>query len=143
MTRIHETRLIDRPIDAVFEYTADFGHIADWDPGIASSNPVGDDAVGVGSQFELDVAFGASRIPMVYEITDYEPNQRVVVVGRGEKIEAVDEILFTEQGGQTLVDYTADLTFHNYVKYLAPFMGSMFKKVGERALDGLKEALEQ
>lgn len=143
MVRLHETRLIDCPINEVFEYTADFDNIENWDPGVSSSTRLDEGPVGVGSRFELDVSFGASRIPMTYEITEYEPQRRVVLVAKGEKIEAVDDIRFEERGGKTMVDYTADLKFHNYVKYLAPFLGAIFKKVGERAVDGLKKALEQ
>ena len=143
MVRLHETRLIDRPIEEVFRYTSDFENIEDWDPGISSSERLDEGPVGVGSRFELGVSFGTSRIPMTYEITDYVPNQRVVLIGKGDRIEAVDDIRFEDRDGQTMVDYTADLTFHNYVKYLAPFMGPIFKKVGERAVDGLKESLEQ
>lgn len=143
MVRLQETRLIDRPIGEVFEYTADFNNIEDWDPGISSSSQIDPGPVGVGSRFELSVSFGGRSLPMTYEITGYEPNERVVLIGRGEQIEAVDDIRFEDRDGKTKVDYTADLTFHNYVKYLAPFMGSIFKRVGERAVDGLKESLEK
>ncbi len=142
MVRIHETKLIERPLGEVFDYTADFENIEDWDPGIASSKRLDEGPVGVGSRFELMVSFGGSRIPMTYEITEYEPNERVVIIGRGEKLEAVDVIKFEARGdGQTVVDYTADLSFHNFVKYLAPVMGPVFKRVGEKAVDGLAEAL--
>lgn len=143
MVKLHETRLIDRPIGEVFEYAADFDNIESWDPGVASSRRLDDGPLGVGSRFELGVSFGARQILMTYEITEYEPNERVVLVGEGEKIKAVDDIRFEEREDKTMVDYTADLTFDNYVKYVAPFMGSIFKKVGERAVDGLKETLEQ
>lgn len=142
MVRLHETRLIDRPIAEVFDYTADFDNIENWDPGVASSKRLDDGPLGVGSRFELMVSFGASQIPMTYEITEYQPNERVVIIGRGEKLEAVDVIEFEDQGdGRTVVDYTADLSFHNFVKYLTPVMGPVFKRVGEKAVDGLAEAL--
>lgn len=142
MVRLHETRLIDRPIAEVFDYTADFDNIENWDPGVASSKRLDDGPLGVGSRFELMVSFGASQIPMTYEITEYQPNERVVVIGKGEKLEAVDVIEFEDHGdGRTVVDYTADLSFHNFVKYLTPVMGPVFKRVGEKAVDGLAEAL--
>lgn len=144
MVRLHETRLIERPIAEVFEYTADFRNIENWDPGVSASRRVDEGRLGVGSRFELMVSFGASEIPMTYEMTAFEPNERVVLVGKGDKIEAVDEIRFEDKGaGTTLVDYTADLSFSNFVRYVAPLMGPVFKKVGEKALDGLVEALRK
>lgn len=140
--KLHETRLIDRPKEEVFEYTADFSNIEEWDPGIASSRKLTDGPVGVGTEYEVMVSFGAQRLPMVYEITEYQPNDRVVLVGRGETLEAVDEIIFEARGiEQTLVDYTADLKFQNFIKYVAPLMSPVLKRVGERAVDGLVDAM--
>lgn len=142
MVRLHETRIIGRPLREVFEYTADFDNIEDWDPGVASSRRLDDGPVGVGSRFELVASFGTSQVPMIYEITEYQPNERVVFLGSGDQLDAVDEIRFEDKGeGQTLVEYTADLTFHNFIKYLTPFMGPIFKRVGEKAVDGLAEVL--
>lgn len=142
MVRLHETRLIERPVDEVFEYTADFENVAEWDPGIASATRVGDGPIGVGSKYDVVVSFGASQIPMTYEITEFAENERVVLVGKGENIEAIDEIRFDDHGdGRTVVDYTADLRFHNFIKYVTPLMGPIFKRVGEKAVDGLAEAL--
>lgn len=144
MVKLHETRLIERPIAEVFDYTADFENIENWDPGVSSSRRVDEGPLGVGSKFELMVSFGASKIPMIYEMTVFEPNERIVLVGKGEDIEAVDEIRFEDEGGgTTLVDYTADLEFSNFVKYVAPVMGPVFKRVGEKALNGLVEALRK
>lgn len=142
MVRLHETRIIDRPLEEVFEYTADFDNIEDWDPGIESSSRLDEGPVGVGSRFELVASFGTSRVPMIYEITEFQPNERVVFIGSGDQLDAVDEIKFEDKGGgKTLVEYTADLTFHNFMRYLTPFMGPVFDKVGEKAVDGLAEAL--
>lgn len=135
--------MVDRPREEVFEYTADFANIEHWDPGVASSRRLDEGPVGMGSRYELMVRFGMSTIPMLYEITEYLPNERVVLVGRGETIEAVDEIRFEAHDSQTSIDYTADLTFHNYLRYIAPLLSPVFKKVGERAVDGLVEALHR
>ena len=82
----------------VFEYTSDFSHIADWDPGITASEKVTDGPVGLGSEFELEVRFGMRTVPMTYRITEYEPDRRVVLIGRGEPLEAIDEILLVLDG---------------------------------------------
>ena len=141
--RLHEQRIVHLPIEEVFEYTADFSHIAEWDPGVGSSNSVSGGAVGLGSQFGVDAVFGSSTIPMVYEITVYEPPNRVVLVGQSDTLTALDEILFREQEGGTLIDYTADLTFHGAIRFVIPLMSPMMKRVGRRALDGLVARLEQ
>lgn len=141
--RLEEKRWVDRSQQEVFHYTADFSNIQNWDPGVVRSKKLTDGPVGLGTEFDVEVKFGAGTTPMVYEITEYEPDSRVVLVGRGDKLEAVDEIRFDTQDNLTVIDYTADLTFHNYFRFLGPLISPAVEKVGSRALDGLVEALQQ
>lgn len=140
-TRLTEQRWVLRPQREAFAYTADFTNIESWDPGVISSRKVTDGPVGVGTRYELEVKFGSGTVPMTYEITVYEPDERVVLVGTGDKIHAVDEIRFATHDNMTVIDYTADLTFTNYFRYLGPLLKRALRKVGEKALDGLVEAL--
>ncbi|HEY5890825.1 MAG TPA: SRPBCC family protein [Acidimicrobiia bacterium] len=141
--RLEEKRWVERPQGEVFEYTADFSNIQDWDPGVVASRKLTPGTVGKGTEFELEVKFGSGTIPMIYEITEYDPNSKVVLVGRGEKLEAVDEIRFDTQDNMTAIYYTADLTFRNYYKYLGPLLSKPLKKVGTQALDGLATQLNR
>lgn len=139
--RLNEQRWVDLPKPEAFAYTSDFSNIADWDPGVAASEKVTEGPIGVGTEFDLKAKFGLGTIPMRYRITEYEPDTRVVLIGRGEPLEAVDEIRFETDGDLTRIDYTADLTFFNSLRFLGPLMSPALNKVGERALDGLVKAL--
>jgi dehydrogenase/reductase SDR family member 12 len=141
--RLHETRRIDRALGEVFAFTADFANAEKWDPGVASSRRIDDGPPGVGARYDLMVAFGPREIPMTYEITEWEQDSRVVLLGKGDTIEAVDEIRFEARDDGTVVDYTADLTFTNWVRFLGPLISPALKRVGEKALDGLVTALER
>jgi dehydrogenase/reductase SDR family protein 12 len=141
--RLVEQRRVSMSRGAVFAYTADFSNIEDWDPGVLSSSKITDGPVAVGTRYELEVKFGLGTTSMVYEITAYEPEDRVVLVGNGSKLHAVDEIRFSTQDDMTVIDYTADLTFLNFFRYVAPVLGPALDRVGKRALDGLVEALRR
>jgi hypothetical protein len=141
--RLVEQRWVERAQVEAFLYTADFSNIEDWDPGVVSSRRLGQGPVGVGSQFELEVEFGSGTMPMVYEITQYEPSNRVVLVGRGDKLVAVDEIRFSRHDNMTAIDYSADLTFLNWFRHVTRFIGPSLKKVGTKALDGLAAELDR
>lgn len=80
---------------------------------------------------------------MVYEITEYEAEHKVVLVGTSDTLDAVDEITFAERPAGTVVEYTADLTFKNWFRHVAPLARPLMNRVGERALDGLVETLGQ
>lgn len=141
--RLVEQRWVQRPQDEAFAYTADFSNIQDWDPGVVASRKVTEGPVGLGTRFELDVKFGTGTTPMTYEITEFEPSERMVLVGRGEKLIAVDEIRFARHDNLTVIDYTADLTFLNYFRHFTRILGPSVKKVGAKALDGLAGALDR
>ena len=141
MTQLRETRLVAVPIEEAFDYTADFANIENWDPGVAASARVGNGPVGLGSIFDLMVVFGSKQTPMRYEITEYDPPNRVVLSGSGQRITAVDDIRFRSVEGGTQIDYTADLEFSGVMRAVAPLLGGVLRKVGTKALDGLEVEL--
>lgn len=142
MTRLHEQIITPTDIDEAFAYTADFANIQDWDPGIATSARVGAGPIGTGSSFELLVAFGGRRIPMTYTITEYEPPHRLVLVGEGAALTAVDEITFATVPQGTAITYTADLMFKGALRFVVPLMGGVLEGVGRKAVEGLGRVLD-
>lgn len=140
--KLHEERWVNQPTDVVFAYTADFSNIEEWDPGVANSSRIGDGAVGVGTKFDLDVRFGGSTAPAVFEITEYEQNERVKLKGSSKSWTAIDEIRFESVDVTTRIIYTTEITLNNFLKYLTPLLGPVFNRVGRRALDGLVARLE-
>jgi hypothetical protein len=141
--RLHEKRQIARPLSEVFAFTADFANAAKWDPGVSSSRRIGSDPPGVGSKNDVLVSFGSREIPMTYEITECVQDSKVVLEGRGDFIEAVDVIEFESFDGGTIVYCTADLSFTNWMRFVAPLLSPKLDKVGERALDDLVETLQR
>jgi hypothetical protein len=142
-TRLRETTITDTPLEEAFGYTADFSNIEEWDPGIAESSQVGSDPIGVGTAFDVLVSFGSRRIPMVYTITEYDPPSRVVLIGEGSSLTAVDTIEFASVTGGTEITYTADLTFKGVAKLFTPFMGGTLDNIGRKAVAGLHDTLEE
>ncbi len=138
--QLKEARWVDAPLGDVFEFTADFSNAQMWDPGVAGAARADNEPLGVGTRFNLEVVFGTSTIPMTYEITDFKPDELVVLEGRGEHIHALDTIRFARQDNLTLIDYTADLTFTGPTRFAIPLMKPLLRRVGRRALDGLAAA---
>lgn len=131
-----------RSLEEAFEYTSDFSNISDWDPGVTESKKIGTAAMGIGTRFDLTVKVGVGTTSMTYEITQYEPPNRVVLIGSGSKLDATDIITFTEIPDGTLVDYTADLSFKGLLGLAAPLLAGPARTAGTRALDGLAAALD-
>jgi carbon monoxide dehydrogenase subunit G len=128
--------------DAAFTYVADFANSMHWDPGVATSERINDGPVGVGARYRLGVRLGGRVAPMEYRISAFEPPHRVVLVGEGSGVSAVDEIRFSPAGAGTRIDYGADIRLGGALRLVQPFLGRAFAKLGRDALTGMQRALD-
>jgi len=131
------------PQPKAFEFVADFSTTEDWDPGITSARRLDDGPIGVGSRFELVSRFGSKDQTIVYEITAHEPPGSVTLVGDGKTFHGTDVISFTpREGGGTVVSYVADLGLKGFAAIAMPFIGGKLDAMSDRAVAGLKRALD-
>jgi carbon monoxide dehydrogenase subunit G len=137
--RIDETRNIPLPRADAFAYVADFANVGEWDPGVVSSSQRGDDPPGLGTLYDVVATFGKSTIPLVYEIEEWAPPERVVLTTSSKRFDAVDTITFVElDDDRTRVVYVADFELKGVMRLLAPVVRPMFARLGKKALDGLE-----
>lgn len=129
-------------IDQAFAFVADFGNAERWDPGVASSVRLDPGSIRVGSRYRLGIRMGGRIAPMVYEVSRLEAPHRVVLAGRGSGVTAVDDISFRATPAGTEIDYVADIRLEGAMRLLAPFAGGAFRRIAERARDGMERALD-
>jgi carbon monoxide dehydrogenase subunit G len=142
MTTLHERVETTLPIGEVFAYVADFANSADWDPGVATAERLDDDPLGLGSRFRLGVRLGPRVGTMEYRISVFEPPTRVVLVGSGSGVSAVDEIRLERLASGTRLDYTADIRLRGLLRLLEPFLGGAFANIGRNAADGMQRSFD-
>src|SRR4249919_2280575 len=142
MTILHERIETTLPIDATFAYVADFENADEWDPGVATAQRLDSGPVRVGTRYRLGVRIGGRVAPMEYRISIFEPSTRVVLVGSGSGVSAVDDIRFERIDGRTRIDYTADITLDGARRLIQPFLGRAFASIGRNAADGMKRTLD-
>jgi carbon monoxide dehydrogenase subunit G len=141
MTRIHERIETALPIDDAFDYIADFANSHAWDPGTVSSRRIDPGPARAGARYLLDVRIGDRVAPMEYRIRDFERPTRVVLTGSGSNVDAVDEIRFERAGDGTVIDYTADIRLGGFLRFVQPFLGGSFEKIGRDAAAGMNKRL--
>jgi NAD(P)-dependent dehydrogenase (short-subunit alcohol dehydrogenase family) len=141
MKRLHEVIEVPRNVAEAFRYTANFGLIEQWDPGVTESEKLTAGALDVGSRFRVIVKSGLGTSEMLYTITHWEPPHRVVLEGEGDAIHAVDDIRFVEVAGGTRIDYTADISLGGVAGKAEFLLGPVLERVGKKAMAGLKSAL--
>lgn len=143
MPRLEETILVARPIEDCFRYVADFSTIEQWDPGVYRSEKITAGPVKVGSRFEVIINSGGRHQKMVYSLKEYDPPHRVVLIGQGDGFTADDRIEFKARDeGTTEIHYVADLEFSGLLGAVTPLFRPWLDRVGRKAVQGLKEALE-
>lgn len=141
MTRLHERIETTLPIEAAFDYVADFANAQEWDPGVASARRVDDGPVAVGARYDLSVRMGGRVAPMEYRITNLDRPRRVVLVGAGSNVEAVDDIRFERSGDGAVIDYTADIRLGGLLRLAQPFLGRSFARIARDAAGGMERTL--
>lgn len=139
---IEESRTIPVSIGRVFEYAADFSNIAEWDPGVDRSAQVTPGEPAIGTRYELTGHLGPARMSILYEVAEWEPPRRAVLVGRGKSFDSTDTLVFDPVGDEaTRLTYTAEITLYNLLRLAGPVMTWVMRRVGERGVDGLVRTL--
>jgi carbon monoxide dehydrogenase subunit G len=141
MTRIHETVEADVPLEAAFDYIADFDHADVWDPNTTEARRLDGEEIGPGTRFALRVRMGGKAAPMEYRITDYERPRRVVLEGEGSGVSSIDDIRFQRRGDRTVIDYRAEIRLGGVLRVVQPFLGGTFAKIGREAAAGMAREL--
>jgi carbon monoxide dehydrogenase subunit G len=134
---IHTTRALE----AVFDYLSRFDSAAEWDPGIESAKMLTPEPVGLRSRFELVARFAGGRVPLEYEIVEFEPGRRVVLRAENASIRSTDTISFHPEGSGTRVVYDALLEPKRARRFAEPVLGFVFRRIADRAAAGLRRAL--
>ncbi len=141
MTRLHERIETTLPIEAAFDYVADFANAKEWDSGVATAHRIDAGPVAVGARYHLGVRMGGRVAAMDYRITELDRPRRVVLAGAGSNVSAVDDIRFERSGDGTVIDYTADIRLGRLLRLAQPFLGGSFAKIARDAAGGMERTL--
>ena len=143
MVHYRRRLVVPVPLDEAFAYLSRFSSAAEWDPGVSSARMVTPDPVGLGSVFALDAVFMGNTVPLRYEITEFDPPNRVVLAAENASVRSTDAITFStdSSSGGTVVQYNADLTLKGLARLAAPIFALAFRRVGDRASEGLLATL--
>lgn len=139
----HYTASIEtpRPPAETFAYLSDFSTTKEWDPGVVDAQRVGDAPVGAGTEFRLVADFLGRKTALTYRIVAFEPGRAVTLRGENATVVSLDRITVEPSDGGARVTYDADLALKGPLRIADPLLGLAFDRVGDRALEGLRETL--
>lgn len=140
---IREVVLVDRPLEVVADYLAEFANLPDWDPGTVAVKSRTEGPLAVGTTYEVVSAFRGREMDLRYVVTAYDPPRRIELAGEGDAVSALDEITFEPTNTGTRVTYVARFRFKSLlVRLIAPLaLRGAFRELGRQAAAGMKEAV--
>jgi carbon monoxide dehydrogenase subunit G len=140
--RLQKTVIVDKPLDAVFNYLSDFTTTTEWDPGtVVTVNHHGDG--GVGTTYLNTSTFLGRKTQLTYIVGEFIPGKRVRLRGENKTVIAVDTLTFRPVASGTEVTYTAEFTFKGLSRIAAPLLKPAFERLGNEAEAGMRKALDQ
>jgi carbon monoxide dehydrogenase subunit G len=139
----HYKASVDTPrrADEVFAYLSDFSTTEEWDPGVLQATRLDDAPVSEGTGFRLVAAFLGRKTPLTYRIVEYDPPRAVTFRGESSTVVSLDRITLEPSDEGTRITYDARLALKGPFKVADPLLGLAFKRVGDRALAGLRKTL--
>ena len=138
--RLQRIVTVEKPLEKVFAYLADFTTTTEWDPGtVRTVRTSGDGAFG--TEYQNTSTFAGRQTELTYVVVDLVPNRHISLRGENKTVIANDTMTFREAGANTEVTYTADFTFKGITRFIAPFMKPAFTRLGNEAEIGMASAL--
>jgi len=130
-----------RAPEDVFAYLSDFSTAAEWDPGVVEAQLLGEGPVGMGTRFRLVAVFMGRRTTLEYEVVEFDPPRSITFRGENATAISLDRLVFEPTAAGTRVVYDADLRFKGAWKAAEPLFALAFRRVGDRALEGMRRTI--
>jgi len=141
MARYKATFEAPLPRERVFDYLSDFSNTEEWDPGTVRAERVGEGPIGEGSEFRLVASFLGRETAITYRVIGYEPTSAVSFCGENATVVSLDHVSLAPAANGTRITYDAELTLKGPLKLADPLLALAFKRVGDRALAGMRDTL--
>ena len=142
MPSAERTVTINRPVDEVFGFVSDGRNAKLWRPGVLDVDLVS--GAGQGARYSQGVRGpGGRRIAADYEITEFEPNQRVAFRATAGPVRPTGSFTFESMGTGTILTFALDAQLGGLQKLLIGGMVQSTMDAEMGALDNLKDLLER
>ena len=142
MVSVERTFTVQRPIEQVVEYLADFAHTEQWDPGTKTCTRTDGLPLQVGSRWDNTSEFLGRETELVYRLERWEPDH-LVFVGENSSATTTDDLTFTAPTPQsTEIRYHADFDFHGVAALAGPLMKPALAKLADETVQQMTRTLE-
>jgi carbon monoxide dehydrogenase subunit G len=142
MLTVQRTFTVDRPIETVFDYLADFTNTEAWDPGTVRTTRVDSGPLQSGARFHNVSNFRGRRTELDYELTTFDPRSHLTFTGNNKTVTSTDDLAFRPSGSGTEIHYAAHFDFHGLARLATPLLKSTFDKLADETVQQMTGVLE-
>lgn len=131
-----------RTPEDVFRYMADFRNVAHWDPSIRHVEQVVGDGGGREAVFDVTVSNPGRDLTLRYRTVEYNEPKELRLLATHRLFTSDDRITVSPDGDGSVLVYDARLRLSGVLGLLDPLLGLAFSRIGGRAANGLRRALD-
>jgi len=140
--KLARTVVVDKPLQAVFDYLSDFTTTTDWDPGtVITMREHGNG--GIGTTYLNTSKFLGRTTQLTYLVEELAHQQLIRLRGENKTVTAVDTMTFRVVASGTEVTYAAEFTFKGLTRFMAPLLKPAFERLSDEAEAGMRNALNR
>ena len=140
--KLRRTVVVDKPLNAVFDYLSDFTTTTEWDPGTVTTVRQHGNG-GIGTTYLNTSQFLGRVTELTYVVRELVDMQLIALRGENNTLTAVDTMTFRPVPSGTEVTYSAEFTFKGVSRFVAPLLRPAFERLGNEAETGMRKALNQ
>jgi carbon monoxide dehydrogenase subunit G len=140
MASFENTVIIQRPVEEVFAFLADFENLPKWNDAIVETTKVSPGPVGVGTTYH-QTRSTPTRSQERFQVTAFQPPRRLEVQGQIGPFRARIGYLLEPSGSGTRLRNPVDLGSLGPLTVVAPLATSRVKHAVAANLDTLKQLL--
>ena len=142
MARIEGDIVIDRPVEAVFDYVADQSNEPQYNPQMVRAEKITAGPVGVGTKFRSAVASMGRTAEMLIECTGYDRPRRLASTTTMQQADISYMLTFEPVGTGTRMRWSGQVRPKGAYRLLGPLITWLGRRQERRNWASLKHRLE-
>ena len=139
---VERTFTIEPGPATVLSYLEDFSNAEEWDPGTLRCTRRDSGPVQVGSSWDNTSKFAGNTTELLYTL-ESRTDEQLVFVGHNERATSTDTITVTPSGAGSRIHYRAELELQGMMRFVAPIVKLLFKRVADRTRDQMQTVLDR
>jgi carbon monoxide dehydrogenase subunit G len=141
MIRVTRTFVVDKPVEVVVGYLADFSNAVDWDPGTQSCERQDNGPVQVGSTWRNVSKFLGRETVLDYRLETLQPGH-VTLVGSNKTAASTDDITVRDASPDgSEVTYRASIKLHGLARLGEPVVKAAMERLGDAVATQMQQAV--